>query len=67
MPRSVKGYKGWGMEGAVARWYARNAANRQRQIATAAVAASQMAPGSSARSPPAPATWQLNWPDSAIG
>jgi len=46
-PKSVKGYKGLGMEGAVARWYARNTANRDRQKATAKSVASQVFPGSS--------------------
>jgi ubiquinone/menaquinone biosynthesis C-methylase UbiE len=46
-PKSVKGYKGWGMEGAVARWYARNTANQDRQKAAAKVVASQVFPGSS--------------------
>jgi ubiquinone/menaquinone biosynthesis C-methylase UbiE len=46
-PKSVKGYKGWGMEGAVARWYARNTANRDRQTAAAKVVARHVFPGSS--------------------
>ena len=46
-PKSVKGYKGWGMEGAVARWYARNTANQDRQKAAAQGVASQVFPGSS--------------------
>jgi ubiquinone/menaquinone biosynthesis C-methylase UbiE len=46
-PKSVKGYKGLGMEGAVARWYARNTANRERQKAAATVVASRVCPGSS--------------------
>jgi ubiquinone/menaquinone biosynthesis C-methylase UbiE len=46
-PPSAKGYKGWGMEGGVARWYARNPANRERQQAAAEVVASQVAQGSS--------------------
>jgi ubiquinone/menaquinone biosynthesis C-methylase UbiE len=35
------------MEGAVARWYARNTGNRDRQKAAAEVVSSQLAPGSS--------------------
>ena len=46
-PKSAKGYKGWGMEGAVARWYARNTANRDRQKAAAEIVAGQLAPGGS--------------------
>src|SRR5262245_53657686 len=46
-PRSVKGYKGPGMEGAVARWYARNTANRDHQKAAARVVSSQVIRGSS--------------------
>src|SRR5262249_6470883 len=45
--KSVKGYKGWGMEGAVARWYAHNTANRDRQKAAAQSVASHVFPGSS--------------------
>lgn len=43
----VKGYKGLGMEGGVARWYARNPANRDRQRAAAQAVAGQLTPGSS--------------------
>jgi ubiquinone/menaquinone biosynthesis C-methylase UbiE len=42
-----KGYKGLGMEGAIARWYARSTANRDREKAAAEVVTTQVAPGSS--------------------
>lgn len=46
-PQTAKGYKGLGMEGALARWYARNTANQDRQKLAAAAVASQVGPGSS--------------------
>jgi ubiquinone/menaquinone biosynthesis C-methylase UbiE len=43
---STKGYKGLAMEGAIARWYARNTASRDHRK-TAELVASQIGPGSS--------------------
>ena len=45
-PRATKGYKGLGMEGFIARWYARSKANQDRQKATAETVASQIPGGS---------------------
>jgi ubiquinone/menaquinone biosynthesis C-methylase UbiE len=46
-PKGTKGYKGLGMEGYIARWYARNTANQDRQQLAAEAVARQVAPGGS--------------------
>jgi ubiquinone/menaquinone biosynthesis C-methylase UbiE len=46
-PKSSKGYKGLGMEGRIARWYARTTAYQDRHKSTAETVASQVAPGGS--------------------
>jgi ubiquinone/menaquinone biosynthesis C-methylase UbiE len=46
-PKVTKGYKGLGMEGAIARWYARNTANQDRQKSAALAIASEISPDKS--------------------
>jgi ubiquinone/menaquinone biosynthesis C-methylase UbiE len=45
--KGTKGYKGLGMEGFIARWYARNTANQDRQKLAAEAVANHVAPGGS--------------------
>jgi ubiquinone/menaquinone biosynthesis C-methylase UbiE len=46
-PKGTKAYKGLGMEGFIARWYARNTANQDRQKSAAQAVAGQVPPGGS--------------------